>query len=72
MFSEGLSMLGFDNKSSNSAQESSPYEEPNDSSNDFSANKPSASQKMDQNVVFRVIMAPEEAFEQDHMIDKKN
>ena len=45
MFWEGLTMLGFDDNSSNSAQESSPNEESNDSSDDFSANKPSASKK---------------------------
>ena len=38
MFSEGLTVLGFDNNGSNSARESSPYEESNDSSDDFSTN----------------------------------
>ena len=57
-------MLGFDNNGSNSAQESSPKEESNDSSGNFSANKWSTSKKMAQNVVFYARMAPEEAFEQ--------
>ena len=35
MFSEGLTMLGFDNNGSNNAQESSPIEESNDSSDVF-------------------------------------
>ena len=35
MFSEGLTMLGFDNNDSNNAQESSPTEESNDSSDVF-------------------------------------
>ena len=39
MFLEGLSMLGFDNSGSNSAQESSPNEESDDSIDDFSAKK---------------------------------
>ena len=65
MFSERLTLLGFDNNSSNSAQESSPYEESNDSSNDlFLANKPSTSKEMAQNVAFLVHMAPEEALNQ--------
>ena len=38
MFLEGVTMLDFYNNSSNSAQESSPYEDSNDSSDDFSAN----------------------------------
>ena len=46
MFSEGLTMLGFDNNGSNSAQESSPNEEHNDSSNDFSAYTPSTSKRL--------------------------
>ena len=64
-------MLGFDNNGSNSAQESSHNEESNDSSDDFSANncKPSTRKKMAQNVVFCVHIAPEEAFEQGHMIN---
>ena len=36
---KGLTMLCFDNNGSNSAQESSPKEESNDSSGNFSANK---------------------------------
>ena len=35
----------------------------------FLAKKLSTSKKMAQNVVFRIHMAPEEAFEQDHLID---
>ena len=64
-------MLGFDINGSNSTQESSPNEESNDSADDFLANKPSTSKKMAQNVVFRIHMAPEEAFEQGHAIDPK-
>ena len=71
MFLKGLTMLGFANNGSNSAQESSPNRESNDSSDDFSADKPSTSNKMAENVVFHVHMAPEEAFEQGHMIDQK-
>ena len=47
-----------DNNGSNSTQESSPNEESNDSSDDFSANKPSTSKKMAHNIVFCVHMAP--------------
>ena len=71
MFSEGFTILGFDNNGSNSAQESSPNEKSNDSSDDLSANKQNTSQKMAQNVVFRVEMAPEEVFERGHVIDRK-
>ena len=71
MFSDGLTVLGFDSNGSNSAQGSSLSEEYNDSRDDFSANKSSTSKKMAQNIVFRVHMAPEEAFEQGHVIDKK-
>ena len=46
IFLEGLAMLGFDNNSSNSTQESSPYKESNDFNDDFSSNKPSTSKKM--------------------------
>ena len=60
-----------DNNGSNSTQESSPNEESNDSSDDFSANKLSASKKMLQNVVF-CHTAPEEALEQAHVINQKN
>ena len=35
MFLDGLKILGFDDNSSNSAQESSPNKESNDSSTDF-------------------------------------
>ena len=35
MFSEGLSMFGFDDNRSNSSQESSPNEESNDFNDDF-------------------------------------
>ena len=66
-----MTTLGFDNNGSNSAQESSPSEESNDSSGDFSANKPSTSKKMAQNIARCVHMASEEAFEQGHMIDRK-
>ena len=69
MFSEGFTMLGSEHNGKNGAQKSSPNEESNDSSDDFSANKPpSASKKMGQNVVFRDHMAPEEPSEQDHVI----
>ena len=44
-FSEGLNIFGFDDNSSNIAQESSPNEESNDSGDDFSANEPSTSKK---------------------------
>ena len=71
MFLEGLTMLGFLSDGSNSAQESSPNEECNNSSDDFSANKPSSRKKMAQNIVFRVPMAPEETFEQGHVISWK-
>ena len=37
----------------------------------FLAKKLSTSKKMAQNVVFRIHMAPEEAFEQGHAIDPK-
>ena len=43
MFSESFTMFGFDKNSSNSPQESSPNEEPNYSSDAFSANKLSTS-----------------------------
>ena len=71
MLLEGLTMLGFDNNGSNSAQESSPNEESNESSEDFSANKLSTSEKMAQNVMFHVHMASEEVFEQSHVINQK-
>ena len=35
MFSESLTVLGFDNNGSNSAEESSPNEESNGSNDDF-------------------------------------
>ena len=56
MFSEGLNIFGFDHNRSNSAQESSPNKESNDSSDDFSANEPSTSKKMAQHVVSCVHM----------------
>ena len=59
MFLEGLTMLGFDNNGNNSAQQSSPDEESNDSSDSFSTNKQNIGKKMIQNVVFRVQIAPE-------------
>ena len=62
-------MLGFDNNGSNSALESSPDRESNDSGDDFSANKPTTSKTVAQNVVFHVHMAPDKACEQGHMID---
>ena len=62
MFLEDLTMLCFDSNGSNSIQESSPNKESNVSSDDFSANKPSSSKKMAQNVMFHVHMAPEEVF----------
>ena len=71
MFLKGLTMLGFANNGSNSAQESSPNRESNDSSDDFSADKPSTSNKMAENVVFHVHMAPEEVFEQGHVVNQK-
>ena len=49
--SEGLTMFGFDNNGSNSTQKSSPNKESNDSSEDFSENKPSTSKKKAQNSV---------------------
>ena len=64
-------MLGFDYNGGNSAQESSPNKESNGSGDDFSANKPSTSKKMAQNVVFQFHMAPEEASKQGHMINQK-
>ena len=64
-------MLGFDHKGSNNAEESSPNKELNGSSVDFSANKPSTSKKMAQNVVFHVHVAPGEVFEQGHTSDQK-
>ena len=67
MFLEGLNLPGFDNNGSNIVQESSPTKEFNDSSDDFSANKPNTSKKMAQNIVFCVHIAPGEAFEQGHM-----
>ena len=45
LFFEGLNMLGFDDNGSNSARESCPYKESNDSSDDFSANELSTSKK---------------------------
>ena len=62
MYLEGLTVLDFDNNSSNSAQGSSHTKISNESSDDFSANKPSSSKKMAQNVMFHVHMAPEEVF----------
>ena len=41
MLLEGLNILRFDNNGSNNTLESSPKEESNNSSDDFSANKPS-------------------------------
>ena len=70
-FSEGLTVLGFDNNNSNRDQESSPNKESIESSDDFSANKLITSKKMAQIVVFHVRRAPEEAFE-GHVIDQKN
>ena len=70
-FSEVLNILQFDDNCSNSTQESSPYEESNASSHDFSANDLSTSKKVAQHMVSRVYMAPEEVFEQDHLIDQK-
>ena len=64
-------MPGFDDNGSNSAQQSSPNEESNDSNDSFSANKLSTSKKKAQNVVFHVRMAPGEAFEQGHVINRK-
>ena len=69
-FSEGLSILGFDNKHSNSAQESSPNKESNDSNNNFSANEPSTSKKMAQHVVSRVYSS-RRGVKQDHVIGRK-
>ena len=71
MFLEGLNLLGFDNNGSNIVQESSPTKEFNDSSDDFSANKPSTSKEMAQNVVFYVHMVLKDVFEQGCMIDQK-
>ena len=71
MFSESLTILGFNNNGSNSAQELSPNEESNDSSGDFSANKLCTNKKMAQHVAFGVHMAPEEAFEQSHVQQTK-
>ena len=56
-------MLGFDDNCSNSTHESS-----SDSSDDLSAKEQSKSKKMAQHVVFCVHVAPEEVFEQSHMI----
>ena len=70
--SEGFDILGFDDPGSNNTQESSPNQEPFDSSDDFSTNKLSTGKKkMAQHVVSRVHTAPEEVFEQDHVIDQK-
>ena len=44
-------MLGFDVNRSNNTQDSSPNKESNDSSEDFSENKPSTSKKKAQNSV---------------------
>ena len=71
-FSEGLNILRFDDNGRNSAEESSPTTESNDSNDHFSANELSTSKKMAQHVVTHVHMAQEEMFEQDHVIDKKN
>ena len=54
MFLGGLTTLGFDSNSSNSAQESSPNQESNDSINDFSASEPSTSKKWAQSIAFHV------------------
>ena len=70
-FSEGLNILGFDDNPSNSAKESSPNEKSNDSSEGVSAHESSTSKKIAQHVVSRVYMAPDEVFEQDHVIDRK-
>ena len=71
--SEGFDILGFDDPGSNNTQESSPNQEPFDSSDDFSTNKLSTGKKKKkaQHVVSRVHMVPEEMFEQDHVIDQK-
>ena len=66
-----MTLPGFDNNSSSSTQESSPNKEFNDSSDDFSANKPSTSKEMAQNVVFYVHMVLKDVFEQGCMIDQK-
>ena len=66
-----LTIVGFDNNDSSSTQESRPNEEYNDSSDDFSANKPSTSKEMAQNVVFYVHMVLKDVFEQGCMIDQK-
>ena len=70
MFSEGLNMLGFEDNRSKSAQESSANEEFNDSSDALSANQPSTSKKMAQHVVSHEHIAPEEVFQQGHMINR--
>ena len=64
-------MLGFDDNGSNSARESCPYKESNDSSDDFSANELSASKKMAQYLVSGVHIAPDEMFEQSHTSNRK-
>ena len=69
-FSSGLNILGFVDNRSNSAQESSANEDSNDSNNDFSANELSASKKMAQHVVSHEHIAPEEVFQQGHMINR--
>ena len=63
VFSEGLTVLGFDNNGSNSTQDSRPYDKSCDSSDDFPANTPSTGKKMAQTIVFHVHIAPKEAFE---------
>ena len=63
-------MLGVDNNSSNSAQESSPNQDSYDSSDDFSANKRSTSKKMARNKVFQVHMVPDDVFDQGHVSKK--
>ena len=64
-------MFGFDDNGSNSAQESSPNKDSNDSSDNLSTNKLSKSKKMAQHAVFCVHAAPEEVFKQNHIISCK-
>ena len=71
MFSEGLTVLGFDNNGSNSAQESSPNEKSDDSRNDFSANKPSTSEKTGSKHSVACQYGSRRGFAHGHIIDWK-
>ena len=69
MFSEGLNIFGFDHNRSNSAEESSPNKESNDSHYLSSANELSTSKKMGHHLVSGVHLAQEQKLKQGRVIE---